>query len=92
MFCSMRLSKRLRLRSRIQYGAKTMAKKDVTVTFVFEGENAEEAAEAFMIQFSDGGMDEDIESRLEVQGYVLEDTDFDLTSNVITLTVAEGDA
>lgn len=69
-----------------------MAKKDVTVTFVFEGENAEEAAEAFMIQFSDGGMDEDIESRLEVQGYVLEDTDFDLTSNVITLTVAEGDA
>jgi hypothetical protein len=68
-----------------------MAEKDITVTFKFEGPNAEEAAEAFMVQFSDGGMDEDIESRMEVQGYVIEDTDFDLSTNVITLTMAEGE-
>ena len=68
-----------------------MAAKDVTVTFKFEGENAEEAAEAFMIQFSDGGMDEDIESRLEMQGFIVEDTDFDLSANVITLSMAEGE-
>ncbi len=68
-----------------------MAQQNVTVTFVFEGDKAQEASEAFMVQFSDGGMDEDIESRLEIQGFVLEDTDFDLSSNVITLTVAEGD-
>jgi hypothetical protein len=67
-----------------------MASKNITVTFKFEGDNAEDAAEAFMVQFSDGGMDEDIESRMEVQGYVIEDTDFDLSTNVITLTMAEG--
>ena len=67
-----------------------MASKSITVTFKFEGETAEDAAEAFMVQFSDGGMDEDIESRMEVQGYVIEDTDFDLSTNMITLTVAEG--
>ena len=68
-----------------------MAAKDVTVTFKFEGENAEDAAEAFMIQFSDGGMDEDIESRLEMQGFIVEDTDFDLSTNVITLSMAESE-
>jgi hypothetical protein len=66
-----------------------MAEKNITVTFKFEGDNAEDAAEAFMVQFSDGGMDADIESRMEGQGYVIEDTDFDLSTNIITLTMAE---
>ena len=68
-----------------------MAAKNFTVTFKFEGASAEDAAEAFMVQFSDGGMDEEIETRMEVQGFVIEDTDFDLSTNIITLSVAESD-
>ena len=55
------------------------------ITLIIEGENHEDAAEALMIQFADGGMDEDIEARLGGQGFPVEDTDFDLEKRTMTI-------
>lgn len=55
------------------------------VTVLFEGEQHGEAAHAFMIQFADGGMDQDIERRLENQGFVVRDTGFDLVNKTLTI-------
>ncbi|SLN26922.1 hypothetical protein [Pseudooctadecabacter jejudonensis] len=61
---------------------------DVTnITIRFEGDGHEAAAQAFMIQFSDGGMAEDIEERLALQDITVADTDFDIDQNLLIIQI-----
>ena len=55
------------------------------IKLIIEGGDHAGAAEALMIQFADGGMDEDIEARLEGQGFSVEDTAFDLATRTMTI-------
>ncbi len=55
------------------------------VTILFDGEKHKEAAHAFLIQFADGGLDEEIESRLVTQGYSIDDTNFSVEKNEIQI-------
>ncbi|MFT5797326.1 MAG: hypothetical protein ACI84R_001385 [Candidatus Azotimanducaceae bacterium] len=55
------------------------------VTILFDGQSHKEAAKAFLIQFSDGGLDEEIEARMKDQGFTVDDTDFSLEKNEITI-------
>lgn len=59
------------------------------VTILFEGPNHRAAADAFVIQFSDGGLDQGIEERLQDQGFTVADTDFNTGAR--TLTIKLGD-
>lgn len=61
--------------------------KCTSVKFLFEGEKHKEAASAFLIQIADGGMDEDIESRLQGQGFTVNDTGFSIERNEITIKI-----
>lgn len=61
--------------------------KCTTVEVRFEGEDHQNAAHAFMIQFADGGLDEAIEQRLSDQGIEVVDTDFDLKARTLTIKV-----
>lgn len=57
------------------------------VRFLFEGEKHKEAAEAFLIQFADGGLDEEIEVRMNGQGFSVTDTSFSVEKNEITIKI-----
>lgn len=61
-----------------------------TVSVVFEGPDSAGAADAFVIQFADGGMDEDIEARLQGQGFTVDDTDFDTTTRTLKIKLGGG--
>jgi len=58
------------------------------LTILIEGKDHKKAAEAFMIQFADGGLDEEFEARLENQGYKVSDTDFNLEKNEMKIIIA----
>ena len=62
--------------------------KCTAVTVLFEGPDHAAAADAFVIQFSDGGMDEAIEARLQGQGFTVSDTDFDTAARTLTIKLA----
>lgn len=55
------------------------------VTILFDGQSHEEAAKAFLIQFADGGLDEEIEARMKAQGFSVDDTDFSLENSEISI-------
>ncbi|GIT90711.1 hypothetical protein JANAI62_11660 [Jannaschia pagri] len=62
------------------------------VQVIFEGPDSDAAADAYVVQFADGGMDEDVEARLAGQGYTVEDTDFDTSARTLTIKLGTGDA
>jgi hypothetical protein len=57
------------------------------ITIRFEGEGHEDAAQAILIQFSDGGLNEEFEGRLADQGITVSETDFDLASKTLIVTL-----
>ena len=57
-----------------------------TVTFTFTGPKAEEAAEALWIQYLNGGLDEEIESRLLQQN--IGETEYDWDTDTRTITIS----
>ena len=61
------------------------------VTILFDGQNHKDAAKAFLIQFADGGLDEEIEARMTGQGFSVDDTDFSLEKSEITIKLGTSD-
>lgn len=59
------------------------------VTIRFQGKNHKNAAETYMIQFTDGGMYEDIEDRLKTHGHIISDSDFSLEKNEIVIILGD---
>lgn len=55
------------------------------VTLYFEGEGHRRAADNFVIQFADGGLDGAIEEALSTQGVQVADTDFSVEKRSITI-------
>lgn len=62
--------------------------KTTAITFLIEGDNHKEVANKLMIQFTDGGWDQEIEGRLENIGITMDDSDFNINSNLIILKVS----
>lgn len=57
-----------------------------SVTFTFTGPKAEEAAETLWEQYLDGGLNEEIESRLLQQG--IGETEYDWDTDTRTITIS----
>lgn len=62
--------------------------KTSAITFLIEGDNNKDVANKLMIQFTDGGWDQEIEGRLENIGIKMKDSDFNLESQLILLKVS----
>lgn len=65
-----------------------MAFSGTKVTFEFVGPKAKQAAEVLWVQYLDGGLDQDIEQRLQDQGIETE-YDWDPDTGVVTIKTAE---
>lgn len=63
-----------------------MPDENKTITFTFTGPKAAAAAEVLWVQYLDGGLDEEIESRLQVQG--IGDTEYTWDTDTRTVTIA----
>ena len=59
------------------------------LTILFEGEDHAEAANTFIIQFADGGLDEEIEARMEGQGFKIQETDFSIEKKQLKIVVGK---
>jgi len=59
------------------------------VTVYFEGNEHQNAANDFVIQFADGGLDQHIEGMFENIDRNVEDTDFDTSKRTITIKMGK---
>ncbi|CAK7257377.1 MULTISPECIES: hypothetical protein [unclassified Shinella] len=60
-----------------------------SVTFVFTGPKAEDAAEALWVQYLDGGLDEEIEARLLQQGVGETEYEWDVDTRTVTISTKQ---
>ena len=58
------------------------------VTILFEGHDHKAAADDFVIQFADGGLDEHVEQMFKNIDRNVSDTDFNAESRTLVLTMA----
>ncbi|MEM6617903.1 MAG: hypothetical protein AAF631_01210 [Pseudomonadota bacterium] len=67
-----------------------MADSRATVVRIrFEGEGHADAADAFLVQYADGGLEDAIEERLDGQGFAVLETDFDMDGRVVIVSVED---
>jgi hypothetical protein len=63
-----------------------MPEENKTITFTFARPKAAAAAEVLWVQYLDGGLDEEIESRLQDQG--IGDTEYTWDTDTRTITIS----